>query len=42
MRNIFDALAPGGFFITSMPMLNHLHMGNTFYSTLHPHSLAVR
>lgn len=32
LRNLYDALAPGGFLFTSVPMLNHVHMAPYFFS----------
>lgn len=41
LRNMYDAMAPGGYIFTSVPMLNHLHMGATFFSMATPTGLGV-
>jgi SAM-dependent methyltransferase len=41
LRNLYDALAPGGYLFTSVPHLNHQHMGMTFFSMPTPMGLGV-
>ena len=41
IKNVFDALAPGGFVFTSVPMLNHLHMVPIFFTEPTPFGLAM-
>ena len=41
LRSLFDAMAPGGYLFTSVPHLNHLHMGQFFFSMPTPWGLAL-
>lgn len=41
LRNLYRAMAPGGFLFTSVPMLNHLHMEPFFFSEPTPYGLVV-
>ena len=41
LQNLNAALKPGGFLFTSVPMLNHLHMGYTFFTMPTPYGLAM-
>lgn len=40
-KNLYDAMAPGGYLFTTGPSLNHLHMHPTFYSMPTPFGLPV-
>lgn len=41
LKNLFDALAPGGYLMTSVPNLNHGHMLPIYFSMPTPWGLAV-
>lgn len=41
LKNIADAMAPGGYMFTSVPMLNHLHSSPHFFSMPTPYGLAM-
>lgn len=41
LKNLYDAMAPGGLLFTSVPVLNHLHMQPIFFSMPTPWGLAV-
>eukprot|EP00040_Diaphanoeca_grandis_P009058 m.47441 g.47441 ORF g.47441 m.47441 type:complete len:319 (-) comp20493_c0_seq1:32-988(-) len=41
LKNIADAMAPGGYMFTSVPMLNHRHMDPHFFSMPTPYGLAM-
>lgn len=41
LKNLFDALAPGGYLMTSVPNLNHGHMLPIYFSMPTPWGLAL-
>ena len=41
LKNLYDALAPGGYLMTSVPNLNHGHMLPIYFSMPTPWGLAL-